>query len=569
MAWLPLVGPWVERVRIAMKIIGMVLQHRKEGVGERRAKLEKALTDLDKPIVVVLDDIDRLSTSEIRDVFKLVRLTASFPNIIYIVAFDRDRVEDALAEQRISGRDYLEKILQVAVDLPAVPYHVLNREIFSAIDEALVDIENRGPFDEEAWPDVFMEVVRPLIRNMRDVRRYAVAIHGTVRALNGQIALTDVLALEAVRVFLPDVYKRLHGAIDGLTTTADFGHGGESKSVRLKMQIDDLLESAGTNCEVVRSMIIRLFPAGQRHISNTNYGSNWKGRWLRERRIAHENLLLLYFERVAGESLQAFTDAERAWAYMTDRQALDDYLRSLDTAQLQDVIASLEVYEDQFTSVHVVPGIIVLLNLLPDLPERQREMFGMGSRIVVSRVTYRLLKSLGDPGTVESAVRQILPQLTSLSSKMELIQQVGYREGAGHKLVSEAAAAEFEKSWRDEVRSASADALIKEREIMWVLLHAKREAELSEQALNIDSSPELTYALLRAARSEALSQTIGSRAVRRSAQLAWNALVEICGDEATLSDRIESLRATLTDSSDDILILSDKYLAGWRPERDD
>src|SRR2546428_9175321 len=130
MGWWPLVGPWVERGRAAAKIVAEILQRRKEGVGGRRAKVEKALRALDKPIVVVIDDIDRLTSSEIRDIFKLVRLTANFPNVVYIVAFDRNRVEAALAEQGIPGRDYLEKILQVSVDLPAVPAHVLNKQIF-------------------------------------------------------------------------------------------------------------------------------------------------------------------------------------------------------------------------------------------------------------------------------------------------------------------------------------------------------------------------------------------------------------------------------------------------------
>lgn len=89
-----------------------------------RDKVSKALKKLDKPLIVVLDDIDRLSTPEIRDIFKLVRLTASFPNIIYILAFDRVRVEQALGEQGISGRDYLEKILQLVADLPVIPDHV-------------------------------------------------------------------------------------------------------------------------------------------------------------------------------------------------------------------------------------------------------------------------------------------------------------------------------------------------------------------------------------------------------------------------------------------------------------
>ena len=85
----------------------------------------------------MLDDTDRLATTEIRDIFRLIGLTASFPNTVYIVEFDRRRVEDALPEQGIPGRDYLEKILQVAVDLPVAPPHLTHRQIFDAIDLAL------------------------------------------------------------------------------------------------------------------------------------------------------------------------------------------------------------------------------------------------------------------------------------------------------------------------------------------------------------------------------------------------------------------------------------------------
>ncbi len=205
-SWLPLVGPWIARGRDLAKVVGGLLQRRKEGITARRAKLQNVLAQLKKPIVVALDDIDRLSTSEIRDVFKLVRLTASFPNVIYVVAFDRARVETALSEQGVPGRDYLEKILQVTLDLPVVPDSVLIAQILFALDAALAPIENAGVLDQQTWPDVFMEIVKPLIKNMRDVRRYATAVHGTVAALGGQIALCDVLALESIRLFLPDAF---------------------------------------------------------------------------------------------------------------------------------------------------------------------------------------------------------------------------------------------------------------------------------------------------------------------------------------------------------------------------
>lgn len=565
LGWLPLVGPWIERGRTATKVIAKLLQRRKEGIGARRSKVHQALASLEKPIVVVLDDIDRLTTSEIRDVFKLVRLTANFPNVVYILAFDRVRVEEALGEQGIPGRDYLEKILQIGIDLPAVPTDVLNTQIFKSIDAALAKTENPGRFDEDAWPDVFMEVIRPLIRNMRDVRRYAAAIHGTVRDLNGQIALVDVLALEAIRIFLPDVFRGIHGAVGGLTTTTD-GYGRHGDPPHLKQQVDGLIQAAGERGEVVRSLIERLFPAGQRHIGGSHYGSDWMRSWLRERRVANEQLLRLYLERVAGEGLQTFAYAERAWALITDRVALERFLRSLELDRRQDVISSLEAYEDQFGPEHVVPATVVLLNLLPDLPERERGMFDLDTRLVVGRVVYRLVRVLRDPQAIEAAVREILPQVPSLSSQLELLTKVGYLEGAGHKLVSEAAAKSLEKEWRARVRVASADTLAGEKELLRVLFMTRRDADPDEPVLAIPESPSVTQALLRSARSEVRSQTAGSRAVHRSPRLAWNPLVELFGDEAILRQRIEALKASPPDGLSDLLELAEKYLSGWHPD---
>ena len=420
-------------------------------------------------------------------------------------------------------------------------------------------------FDEQIWPDVFMEIIQPLIRNMRDVRRYAAAIHGTVTALHGKIALADVLALEAVRVFLPDVFTNLYGALNSLTITSELNYDNSEIKKQHKSKIDILVEASGDHGQVVRSMINRLFPAGAQHVGNAHYGVGWKNTWIKERRVAHEDILALYLERIVGDNLLAFLDAERAWTRMADRSALDSYLRSLDITRLQDVISSLEVYEDQFGPEHVVPGTIVLLNLLPDLPERKREMLGLGTRMTVIRVTYRLLRSLKDPVAVEDAVRQILPELKFLYSKMELIYIIGYQEGAGHKLVSEESAAGLEKTWRHEVRSASIDDLTREKNILSILLETKRLEEPAEDSFEIAASPELTLALLQAAWSEALSQSMGSRAIRRSPRLAWNSLIKVYGNEATLQARVESLKEMRPDGADELLALTEKYLCGWRP----
>lgn len=250
---------------------------------------------------------------------------------------------------------------------------------------------------------------------------------------------------------------------------------------------------------------------------------------------------------------------------MADHDGFQEYLRSLDARRLQDVIASLEVYEDRFAPEHVVPGATVLLNILPELPERQRGMSDLDSRLVVTRVAYRLIRSLKDTTAAEEATRRILPELKSLSARHELITIVGHGEGRGHKLVSEAAAAEFERAWRDEVRATSTNKLVKEYNLLWLLLETQREAGPSEPTIVIDEAPPVTKSILRAARGEVRSQTLGSRAMTRSPRLAWDALIELYGDERTLRNRIESLKLTGVEDAKDLLELAEKYLGGWRP----
>lgn len=562
--WLPVVGPWVIRARGAASVLGRYLQRRQEGSQGRRQKLTGALEKLEQPIVVVLDDIDRLSTAEIRDVFKLVRLTASFPNIIYVVAFDRARVEQALTEEGVPGRDYLEKILQVAIDLPVVPQEVMIQEITSALDQALSGIDV-AEIDPQVWPDVFMEIVRPLIDNMRDVRRYAAAVRTTVGTLGDRIALADLLAMEAVRVFLPDVYAQIQVSVGGLCTPSQGFGGGGYEPPGHKESIEQLLEAAGDREGVIRDLLRRLFPFSRRHFENNNYGGDWLHTFLRERRVAHKAILGLYLERVAGKQLVNFELAERAWELMEDGAAFDDYLRAVPPRRQEDVIAALEAYEDEYRPEHVIAAAPVLLNLARDLPERPRGMFDVDSRLVVGRVVYRLLRSLDGHEEVAEAVGLISSQLASLSAKFELLTLVGYREGAGHKLISEADAKAFEAARREEVRTAQPQGLVEEDDLLRVFYWARKDSGSEDPVIPLPPDPSVTFAVLQSARSETRSQTSGNRAVRRTSVFAWDTLVDVYGDEETLIARIKALKDSDVENPDDLVELIDRYLGGWRP----
>ena len=347
-SWL---GPILSAVS---KIAGNFFSRHQGGISGRRQKVEDALSKRDKPIIVVLDDVDRLSVSEIRDVFKLVRLTASFPNLIYIVVCDRFRVEQALSEQGLPGRDYLEKILQLPFDLPQIPRHKLREQVDVSIKRIRVDVENPGPFDDKAWTYIYAGIVRPLVRNMRDVRRYAVAVRGTVIGLDGQVALADVLGLEAVRLFLPDVFKRLPGAIDALTVASvaqenERNHdellrkdaagstGREDPTeydARLVARIYKLIKENGKEVEAARAMVNCLFPPGRKYLDSYNEDLHLPmGEQHSERRVFHEHILRLYLEHVVNDDVLARNDAERAFERMADRVKLETLIRSLDPAR--------------------------------------------------------------------------------------------------------------------------------------------------------------------------------------------------------------------------------------------
>lgn len=564
LGWLPMVGPWIERGRGAAKVLGKYLSRRREGSATRRQTLEKELELLDAPIVVVLDDIDRLSTQEIREIFKLIRLTASFPNVLYVVAFDRHRVEEALGEDGVMGRDYLEKILQVAVDLPVVPAGTLISQARKAVEEAIEGSEVRD-LEQEVWTNVMIEVIGPLLANMRDVRRYATSVFLTVDGLGEEITLADLLAIEAVRTFLPDLYAELPNVVAALCTPAEVGSAREECDSQ-RAQIESLIEAAGPERETVAKAMIRLlFPFGRRHIENNHYGPEWERSFLRERRLAHRSVLSLYLERVAGADLAGDAAAEGAWARFADEQALESYLRSIPDERREDIIRALEAYEEGYAREMVVPASTALLNVGVELPDRPSEFLGLDASLVVGRVVVRLLRALGDKPETDVAVHQIFDGLRTLTAKYELLRIAGVAEESERDLLSDDAKEALGERFSEDVATAAPPDLVGEPELARVIYRARVYADSDAPPIEIPADPEVTLTMLASARSEQQSQTLGSYAVRRTPVFAWSALVDLYGSEEALRERIKELKASEVEIPPELEELIDKYLSGWRP----
>ena len=514
------------------------------GLSQAREQLEDVLRERGTPIVVVLDDVDRLTLDEIRQLFKLVRLTACFPNLIYIVLCDRQRVEQALEDgvpER--GRHYLEKIIQLQFDLPVAPRHLLQAQLQEAIERAL---PGRIPITEDVWEEIRRDVVMPLIGNLRDVRRYVVAVRGTVLALDGEIEISDILGLEAVRVFLPGVFEHLRDAVDAITfpthsTVSERDAQRLRQSVLgpdpfLQERLRELVASGEGRRHVVDAMLKHLFPYGVQLLqADENYD------WVvdrsaqgepSDRRVADEPILRHYLERVATQDLLSLREAEHALSLMEDGDAFRDFMRGLPSRTQIIVIRDLCTLNASFEPKHVEPGVVVLLNLLPDMP-RDTPPELSASRWVRSAV-YFLLRVLDKDDVIENAATRVLPRVERLASKTMLATLIALPLREDEKLLSDEAARRFGRAFADEIREAF------ERDEIDEAGNYSRILSFPARAGIPIALPDTAQLAFRIAHSAKVLDPTDNRGIKI---LDWERLALLYGDRDAAEERVKMLCA--------------------------
>jgi hypothetical protein len=403
-------------------------------IGKQRQKIREALRGIDQRVLVLVDDIDRLSRDEVREIVKLVRLTGDFPGIVYLLAFDRERVERALGDDDESGRAYLEKIVQVVYDVPRAQEADIHRLLFGDLDAALSGLEH-GDFDQRQWASIFAHIVQPLVRSPRDVRRYVNAIPATVKVVGREVALMDVLALEAIRVFVPDLFSRLPAHLAGLTTgPLTWGSGSDPHADEIRA-----LAKHAAYPEVATAMINELFPLARRHLGGLTYGDDFLPRWRRQRRVAVTEVLRFYLERRLPEGAIATAEVDEAFRLLGDRSGLTSFLEKLSPERIETLLGRLEAYEEEFTLSQVESAAAALLDQMHRLRVSKLHIFDLGADLALHRVILRLLRRVEDENQRIELVSSLLPTLRWWSGMRSIVAIM-----EGHKL----APLEVVEQWR-------------------------------------------------------------------------------------------------------------------------
>lgn len=283
--------PWIDRpVNALLKL----LKRKPKEVPQLKAEISNLLQTSKRRVLFIIDDLDRLTPEEIREVFKVVKALADFPNVIYLLSFDELVVAEALSKSLgVNGSAYLEKIVQASFALPSVDSPSLQRKLFAELD-LLIDSLPAAKFDSTYWGNVYFDGLNNFIRKPRDIIRLINALAVTYPPVAGEVNPVDYIALEFIRVFQPVAYGTIRDNKEMFTGV--IGHAGPARDTVKVFHQEWLGELDERDRSSVQALMERLFPKVASTIGRTIYGNEFLARCRQDLRACSPDLFDVYFQ---------------------------------------------------------------------------------------------------------------------------------------------------------------------------------------------------------------------------------------------------------------------------------
>lgn len=343
-----------------------------KSLNDQKKDLQKTFLDINRKIIIVIDDIDRLTEDEIRLVFQIIKINADFPNTIYLTAFDRNLVEKSLSSPNlINGKAYLEKIIQIGIDIPKIEIDNIYKFLLSELDRIIS--ESDSSFDDENWPNYFHSGFKDLFTSIRDVKRYINSLEITINLISDEINLLDFFVIEALRIFMPEVYDLIEKNELPLLYTGTTSRNDSTKE-EYKVQIESILKANNEyDYNLKKRILYMLFPQIEIYYSNITSFYGYVQGWRKDKRICVSQFFRTYFlftvpsSNISQKSIRRFIESingientvfelERVF-FESKLDALliglKDNLSSIQEKMAKDLIESLLITSQKFPNNYI------------------------------------------------------------------------------------------------------------------------------------------------------------------------------------------------------------------------
>lgn len=383
------IAGWIEKVGRFASVVSdrfgaaseVAARQAEVGLEEVRRRLFEALAEADRRIVVLVDDIDRLDKHESHTLFRLIKACADFPNVCYVLAFDDAAVAKALGERygagdEAAGRAFLEKIIQIPLKLPAAAKEDLRSICFNQVDAALREAgfeltqeqvgEFIGAFDK--GPSIRLTTPRA-------AKRYGNGLMFALPMLKGEINPVDLLLVEALRSFFPEVYEIVqseHSAFSGVEMERLGRREENPRSVVLLKPVIDSMQP--DHAAAAKALLIDLFPRLSGAFGHSTYGGDWLGRWGRERRVSSPEYAPRYFtyaipsNDVSDATVTALLDTASSQNEAAVMASLKMQLSGRKAGRVIEKLRNVETTVDPKAAGTLAMGIATLGGQLPNPP---------------------------------------------------------------------------------------------------------------------------------------------------------------------------------------------------------
>ena len=397
-------------------------------IDKTKENLVSVLGDTNQKIIVIIDDIDRLTNIQIRDIFQLVKQVGNFPNIIYVLSMDRDVVCRALESVHdIDGAEYLEKIVQIPFEIPVLMKPKLKEIFLAKLDDTVNDIsDDNVNINKYYWSEIFINCIEPYIKTLRDVNRVINTFQFRYKLLSIETSLEDVVALTTIEVLEPQLYQWIGSNKDLLCSTANYSSlfvSMEKKGYR--EYIVNELKNIGINADIAIKFLTTLFPVFANEMGFNNSGhlsSNIK----ESLRIAQEERFDSYFMF----DLRAIPVTRYVINDCINKMALNDLITTI--TQINND-GNIEYFIDELRSlVDTIPydrlGLLssVILNQLYTFSNNSG-FFRLSAYTKAEFLTFDIMSRINDESERYSLIKNVLEninkeQLGTLASFINKIE---------------------------------------------------------------------------------------------------------------------------------------------------
>lgn len=159
-----------------------------------------------KKIIVFIDDLDRLQADEIIEIFKILDYTASFSNIVFITAYDKDYVNGILDTRYHKAESFFsDKFFNKEIFLPPIGKDIIYKYLSEKIEQSFD--KSTDEFEKVKNTLYIREsIIHKVFLSLRDVKRFLNIFVYRYHKLKGYLDFNDLFLLYILKSKWYDFY---------------------------------------------------------------------------------------------------------------------------------------------------------------------------------------------------------------------------------------------------------------------------------------------------------------------------------------------------------------------------